>query len=190
MPMNSNESLLWENFKNGDAGALFTIYELLYDDLRRNGLAITPDEDLVKDTINQFFLYLWDKRNTLQPPEHLKAYIIVSFRRKLIYDLKVYRKTTPLTFDENLSEPSRLEHIIEDQSQLERQIRVKKAIDNLPKRQRELITLKYYEGLSYEEIADRTALSMRTIYNKLHEALKTLKGEILWFFILFCRYLS
>jgi RNA polymerase sigma factor (sigma-70 family) len=183
--MNSNESLLWEGFKHGDAGALFTIYELLYDNLRRNGLAITTDEELVKDTINQFFLYLWDKRDSLQPPEHLKAYIIVSFRRKLLYDIKMSRKTTPLTFEEDLPEASWQDELIEGQTQLERQLRIKKAIDNLPRRQRELITLKYYEGLSYEQIADRTALSMRTIYNKLHEAIKTLKNEILWLLIFY-----
>ena len=51
-------------------------------------------------------------------------------------------------------------------------------ISDLPNRQRELIVLKFYEGLTYEEIVQRTGLSHRTVYNKIHEALKKLKLDI------------
>jgi RNA polymerase sigma factor (sigma-70 family) len=183
--MNSNESILWESFKNGEADALFTIYEILYPDLWKTGLSIIADEHQVKDTINQFFLYLWDKRMQLKTPQHLKAYIIVSFRRRLIYDVKMNRKTRELTVDEGWTEQSREENIIADQTYLELQLRVRKAIDKLPPRHRELIMLKYFEGLSYEEIAEKTSLSMRTIYNKLHEAIKLMKGDIFLLILLY-----
>jgi len=51
-------------------------------------------------------------------------------------------------------------------------------INELPNRQRELIVLKFYEGLTYEEIVQKTGLSHRTVYNKIHEALKKLKMDI------------
>jgi len=38
--------------------------------------------------------------------------------------------------------------------------------------------MKFYEGLSYEEIVERTGLSHRTVYNKIYEALKKLKLDI------------
>ena len=38
-------------------------------------------------------------------------------------------------------------------------------INELPNRQKELITLKFYEGLTYQEIVQRTGLSHRTVYN-------------------------
>lgn len=183
--MDKNESILWESFKNGDADALFTIYELLYPDLLRNGLSIVPDEHQVKDTINQFFLYLWDKREQLNAPQHLKAYILVSFRRRLVYDVKKNRKTSLLAIDDTYAEQSCEDHIIAGQTYLELQLRVRKAIDKLPPRHRELIMLKYYEGLTYEQIAERTSLSMRTIYNKLHEAIKMMKGDVFWLILLY-----
>jgi RNA polymerase sigma-70 factor (ECF subfamily) len=52
-------------------------------------------------------------------------------------------------------------------------------MSSLPNRQRELIQLRYYEQLSCEEIALRTGLSLRTIYNKLHEGLKKLRTHSL-----------
>ena len=56
-------------------------------------------------------------------------------------------------------------------------LKMKLAIDKLSARKQELVRLKYYEGLSYEEISAITALSIRTVYNKLHEAIKFLKEE-------------
>jgi RNA polymerase sigma factor (sigma-70 family) len=51
-------------------------------------------------------------------------------------------------------------------------------INELPSRQKELIQLKFYEGLSYEEIVQKTGLSYRTVYNTIYEALKNLKLDM------------
>jgi RNA polymerase sigma-70 factor (ECF subfamily) len=53
---------------------------------------------------------------------------------------------------------------------------LQQAIASLPRRQRQLLQLRYYEQMGYEEIADKTSLSVRTVYNKLHEALKKLRS--------------
>ena len=54
---------------------------------------------------------------------------------------------------------------------------LKIAIAALPVRQRKLLQLRFYEQLGFEEIAERTSLSVRTIYNKLHEAIKKLRSN-------------
>ncbi|NQX39275.1 RNA polymerase sigma factor, sigma-70 family [Pedobacter steynii] len=180
--MSINENNLWLSYKNGNVDALFTIHELLYADLFEYGRNITLDQELIKDTINQFFLYLWDKRESVNEPNNLKSYIIVSFRRRLLMEIKESKKTDSLV-DGALSlfvAPSPEDFLIADQSDLEMRLKVRKALDKLPKRQRELIILKYYEELSYEEIGLKTSLSIRTIYNKLYEAIKFLKKEVLF----------
>lgn len=178
--MNLDESILWIALKNGDSNALFKIYELLHPDLLKNGRLITCDEEQVKDTINQFFLYLWDKRNSLGSPNNLKSYLIVSFRRKLIYEIKISRKTISLNDYEYepVAEPSAEDILIENSTTVELRLKIQKAIDKLPKRQRELLILKYYENLNYDEISIKTSLRIRTVYNKLHQAIKTLRKEL------------
>ncbi|NEU07741.1 sigma-70 family RNA polymerase sigma factor [Flavihumibacter sp. R14] len=178
--MNLNESILWLALKDGDTNALFTIYEMLHPDLVRNGRTISGDEEQVKDTINQFFLYLWDKRKSLGDPDNLKSYLIVSFRRRLIYDIKLNHRTISLTEHEYelQPEPTAEELMINDTSVLENQLRIRHAIDKLPDRQKELLMLKYYENLSCEEIAKKTSLRIRTVYNKIHEAIKSLRKDL------------
>jgi RNA polymerase sigma-70 factor (ECF subfamily) len=65
---------------------------------------------------------------------------------------------------------------------LERASAIRGAIDNLPGEYRELIVLRHYAELSYEEIATVKRLPLGTVKNKLFRARQTLKealGEFL-----------
>jgi RNA polymerase sigma-70 factor (ECF subfamily) len=50
-----------------------------------------------------------------------------------------------------------------------------KAIDKLTKRQKEIIFLKFYSGLSYEEISEVTSIKNQSIRNITSNALKKLR---------------
>jgi RNA polymerase sigma-70 factor (ECF subfamily) len=52
-------------------------------------------------------------------------------------------------------------------------------VNSLPARQRELITMKFYEGLQYDAIVEKTGLTHRTVYNKIHEALNKIRQSFL-----------
>ena len=114
--------------------------------------------------------------------KNVKAYLLTSFLRKLAADWKKSGKTANLqvvhdnyTGNEPLTPE---EHLIrkDEQQQLFRIL--VNYINELPARQKELIMLRFYEGLSYDEIVQQTGLSHRTVYNKIHEALKRLRLDI------------
>ncbi|MGE8423914.1 MAG: RNA polymerase sigma factor, partial [Sphingobacterium siyangense] len=58
------------------------------------------------------------------------------------------------------------------------QIRLKEALDKLSFRQKQLVNLKFFEGYSYEKIAETTQMSVKTAYNTLYDALKILREEL------------
>jgi DNA-directed RNA polymerase specialized sigma24 family protein len=49
---------------------------------------------------------------------------------------------------------------------------------SLTKSQLEIIRLKFFDNLSYAEIATKTSLSIRTIYNLIYEALNHLRESM------------
>src|SRR5687768_8316464 len=57
----------WERLLHGDNNALYELYTNYYHTLLFIGLRHIHDTDLVKDVIQQQFLYFWEKRNTLLP---------------------------------------------------------------------------------------------------------------------------
>jgi RNA polymerase sigma factor (sigma-70 family) len=103
---------------------------------------------------------------------------MVSFRNFLLnYHRKISRQLE--LSDSELVEYSYEDYIIAWQDKEAVRRMLLQAMQSLSMRQRELVQLRYYEQLSCEEIAGRTGLSLRTIYNKLHEALKKLRTHSL-----------
>ncbi|MOA34946.1 RNA polymerase sigma factor SigV [compost metagenome] len=68
--------------------------------------------------------------------------------------------------------------LIDREQDSERKQRMEAAINKLTARQKELIRLRFFEQLSYEEIAERTSISVRTIYNTIHTAINLMRQEV------------
>jgi RNA polymerase sigma-70 factor (ECF subfamily) len=175
------ENILSKQLQKGDQDALFSIMLLYYNDLFRYALKFTADPQLTKELVNQFFIHIWDNKEKFFAAETIKPYIIVSFKRFLFAHYKKNKVNKIPGYGENeLIELPYEAYIIS----LERQDNVRnalsQALNKLPKRQKQLVQLRFYEQLTYEEIAKKTSLTIRTIYNKLHEALKRLRSNELF----------
>ena len=74
----------------------------------------------------------------------------------------------------NLAEPS-----IEDQLVSEQQAEeVRALIELLPEEQREVVKMRYYEGLSFKEIAEHTGVSINTALGRMRYALINMRQMI------------
>ncbi len=173
---------LWSGLKNGDAEMYFLLYRKYYNVLFFIGLKEINDKFLIKDVIHEQFLYLWEKKETVQQAANVRAYLISSFKRRLRENWKLTNRNCNLeiAWISELKECSFSpeELLINKDSNLHLQQQISSYLQLLPARQRELIELKFYEGLTYDQIAKKTNLSQRTVYNSIYEALKKLR-EIL-----------
>ncbi|ULQ53260.1 RNA polymerase sigma factor [Flavihumibacter fluvii] len=176
------DEILWRGMLGGDREMFLVLYRKYYHSLLFIGLKRIKDPHLVKDAIQQQFLYLWEKRETIQEANNVRSYLINSFLRRLAADGIRTEKSSRLELAwSNVSIehlPSPEEHLIACQDQTKLQELLLNYINNLPPRQKELIVMKFYEGLNYDEIVEKTGLTHRTVYNKIHEALKKLKLNI------------
>ncbi|MBR5807176.1 MAG: RNA polymerase sigma factor [Alistipes sp.] len=76
--------------------------------------------------------------------------------------------------NKNLAEPS-----IEDQLVSEQQAEeVRALIELLPEEQREVVKMRYYEGLSFKEIAEHTGVSINTALGRMRYALINMRQMI------------
>lgn len=169
---------LWMAFVNGQSERQFyALYRRFFPYLLSVGIKINPDRELVKDALNQQFLQLWQQRANLQGISFPLTYITTSFKRRLLKEGTVFYTGQELT-EEHLElhteqSPEQLSLLREADDVLQQ--RITNAIERLSDRKQQLIRMKYFEGLSYAQIAVRTGLSERTIYNKMHEAIKELR---------------
>lgn len=173
---------LWNELRKGNEEALHTLYREFYQLLFFGGLKIYRDSELVKDCINQTFLYFWEKHAGLGAAKNVSSYIFSSFKRRL---LLAKESESKYSFSEEKEasvemffSPSHEAFLIDTQENDALKNRLMTAVNKLSKRKRQLLKLHFYEGLSYQEIAETTGLTQRTIYNKVHEAIKTLRQEL------------
>ena len=174
----------WTRLLNNDKEALFELYQRYYHTLLFIGLKQIHDSDLVKDVIQQQFLYFWEKRATLMMAKNVKSYIIMSFLRRLTSDWVKARKTVNLEVawsrkEEEVIEASCEEMLVIKDGNEAVSKNILSIINTLPARQRELIILKFYEGMDYDTIVAKTGLTYRTVYNKIHEALNKIRQGLL-----------
>jgi RNA polymerase sigma-70 factor (ECF subfamily) len=180
--MNLDHSALWNAFTSGDDEAFRQLYRLCYPQLMAFGRKRTRDMERIKDAINQTFAYFWEKRESLSRVTAARSYIYTSFSRKLsgLTDLNQgFLISVELLPDEPGDIQASPENLLirrKEESNLQQHIAL--AISKLSARKRELIRLRYYEGLGHEEICRQTGLSSRTVYNKLHESVQFLKAEL------------
>ena len=74
----------------------------------------------------------------------------------------------------NFAEPSIEDTLISEQQAEE----VRSLIEKLPEEQREVVRMRYYEGLSFKEIAEHTGVSINTALGRMRYALINMRQMI------------
>lgn len=172
---------LWQQFKEGNETAFSRIYSDNAQRLYSYGLKLVDDRDLVKDCIQDLFVEIWDTKHRLSPVRSIKAYLYRSIRRKLIRQASNKREKFVEAFElETVQEsvPSIEIRLIEKQRFDDEHKLVVKALDKLNGKQREIIHLKYYGDLDYDEISEIMGLDKKATYNLMAHTIKLLRQDL------------
>ncbi|MEM9847568.1 MAG: sigma-70 family RNA polymerase sigma factor [Bacteroidota bacterium] len=163
----------------GEAG-FEQLFKSFYAILFGIGYRMCANAELVKDTIQSFFLYLWEKRFQLQEIENLDAYLKTAFRRKMQDVLKNQQRQNRQIQSVPIQEstPSYETLLVHLQQVTEQQNKLKKVLADLPEQQKKVLEWRFLEGLSYDEIAEQTGKSRQTIYNQVHAAIKKIRAAL------------
>ena len=176
-----SDTQLWEQFTLGDKAAFDTIYDRHFQSLCCYGDRICEDKGLVEDVVQDLFIYLWTRRERLGATSAIKFYLFRCLRRKLIRtlaqskrraDRHMVLKANDPRFQLSLQEPSGL--LLEE----ELQGKLEAALARLTDRQKEAIYLRFYNNLSFQEVAAIMELEVRSLYNLVGRTIKILRGEL------------
>jgi RNA polymerase sigma factor (sigma-70 family) len=122
---------------------------------------------------------IWKNKLNLSIPLSVRAYLIVSLQRKITRQIKKMRSLK----NEMQGLPTEFVHskedqLIDEQFTLDQKYMINRAVNSLTKRQKEIIQLRFYSNLSYEEIAQTMKISTDSIYNLVSKAIDNMQEEI------------
>lgn len=139
--------------------------------LQRMAEYIVGDPDSAADAVQEAVIALWEQRSTIKSQEIEKLSLTVVKRRSI--DLLRKQKPTVDIDAESLMLAEPPQDNLEERYRMARQL-----VDWLPARQRNVILMKYEEGLSMEEIEKATGMSSTHVYATLSRAYKSLRETI------------
>ncbi|HNW56377.1 MAG TPA: RNA polymerase sigma-70 factor [Bacteroidales bacterium] len=131
-------------------------------------------EEMVQGT----FLILWEKHEMIDIHTSLKSYLYRSVHNNCINHVK-HLQVRRNHYDEYLHYADiEYEQVSNDLIGKELEQKINSVIESLPPQCKAVFKLSRLENLTYNEIAEKMGLSVKTIENHMIKALKTLRVEL------------
>ncbi len=163
---------------NGDERAFRDLFERFYPKIYQFAFNFLKRRDLSEEIVQQTFLSFWQNRAQLDVDRPVAPLLFTIARRVLIDSWR--KQAVSARFREDVVRHMSMvsneteEHILSnDLAKV-----TEEALRKLTEQQQEVFRLSRYEGLSYEEIAERLRISKHTVKYHLVNALKIVKEHL------------
>lgn len=172
------DKILWYSFVSGDKTAFSTIFKLYYSELHNYGLKISKNKPITEDCLQDFFIYLFEKRKTIENVNSIKVYLMISFKRALLKKIKkekVFTDYNILSLPISSFEFSPEDIIVKKEFTSIKANLLAEMLNKLSTREREALYLKYYSDLNISEIASVMNISYQSTLNTIQKSFKRLR---------------
>lgn len=190
MQNNDKDIVLVERLLADDIGAFDMLFDIYSKKLFTFSMKYLKSESDAEELVQEVFVKIWEKRNTLKRDSSFKSYIftiayndILKFFRRKSYHQAYVCEAIKITEEKDNSEDGIYYSFVLEQ--------IDNLIDQLPERRKTIFIKSRREGLSSKEIAKELGISSGTVDNNISEVMKFLKnnldkdaiGSILFFFL-------
>ena len=167
---------LWNAFKAGDDAAFENLFNKFYRLLYQYGSKFCSNKEMLEDCIQNLFLELWQSKSQA-PVISVKVYFLKALKYKIYRAINNNKNGIKnfLLADELAFEFSHENFIVDREENKEHLDRLITCLQQLPNRQREIIYLKIYKDLGYDEVADLMQINYQAARNLLYQAIRNLK---------------
>ncbi len=177
---NHSDVQAWTLLRRGDVRGLHELFNRYSKQLIQFGLN-RSDVDTAKDALQETFMAIWESRSSLGQTDSPGNYLYATYRRKLFKiksdSYSIDLPDQPTNFTLPAGEPERNTNTTF----------IKENVKNLSTKQKEIIYLKYYQGMDYDEIGHIMDMNYQSARNLMTRAIKSLRSKmsLLVFFTFF-----
>ncbi len=169
---------LMKAIQAGDRTAFNELYNRYVNELLVFIDSKVQDLEESKDIIQEIFVYIWDDRQNIVEINSISNYLyriavnksLNLFRRQKISQNYIDSLAYFLKYNTSTHE--------QDNFEFQREQELLHAVSTLPAGMRTIFELRYYEGLSNEDVAKRLSLSTHTVATQMKRALKSIRSQL------------
>jgi RNA polymerase sigma-70 factor (family 1) len=180
-----NESLLLRQLAGGDPAGFAGIYDHYSAAIHAFVLQYVHSPQMADDLSQEIFLKIWENRATMSGVGSFRAYLFTAARNHTLNTLRsAFRREATLnevishvrtgdTTYTGSSEPASDRLLTHEYAAF-----LKKAVDDLPPRCREVFRLCREQSMSYEEVAAELGIARNSVRNHMVLSLKLLRKAV------------
>ena len=185
----TDEIEIMQALQNGDEKAMESLFRTYYQRLCNYANTLLNDQDESEESVQQVFVTLWEKRQSMEITSSLQSYLFRSVRNTCLNKIK-YSKVRKSYAEEVTALSSHAEPANEITFQNELQKRIHEAVESLPDQCRLVFKLNRFEELKYKEIAEQLGISIKTVENHMGKALKIMREKLKDYLVLWLLFVS
>ncbi|WP_319589851.1 RNA polymerase sigma-70 factor [uncultured Draconibacterium sp.] len=174
------------NLKKGDPSTFKDVFRVLYPRLKGYCKLFVPDDNKVEDLIQETFITLWEKRNSIKTDRSIESYLFVILRNNCLNFLR-NEKLEKTTFSVNLEEVSELQYLYQidflgkEEKSLEEQLveSFQQVVNELPDKMKLVFTQCKIEGRKQKEVAEEMGISLKMVEKHIAKAKEQIKNKLI-----------
>ncbi len=167
----------WLQALEGDTHAFRRIHGELFEGLYDYALKLLQDSELADDAVQELFVKIWVKREVIGTLRKVKPYFFTALRRQILNQLRnlQLRELRIGALPKPDIDFSPEEIVVRNEEYLSLQTKITALLNELPKRQKEVIYLHYFEEMDYAQIAEVMGIHYQSVLNLTQKALQKLR---------------
>ena len=178
--MEPTDQQLWSGIRYGNEQAYTKLFERYHRTLYNYGSKLSGNSAIVEDAVQEVFIDVWRLRaNLTENVNSVKFYLYRALRRRIHVATDKFPITEELTMlpDQEIPSTSSNSETILIQSESNSMIsrKVKEMLSQLPERQIEVITLRYFDDFSIEEISGIMGINEKSVRNLIYKAITSFR---------------
>jgi RNA polymerase sigma-70 factor (ECF subfamily) len=164
------------SFKDKESFEL--LFRQYYQMLCSYAYRFVNDADTAEEIVQDLFYKIWEKRSEIEINTSEKSYLYSAVHNRCLKFIE-HRNVESRYKSYYLMHGSEIDNAPQQNSNVnELQNIIDQTLDTLPERCGRIFRLNRFEGLKYQEIADKLAISIKTVEANMGKALKILRKNL------------
>ena len=181
--MLENGELLWHRVTDGDSSAIGELYDQIGSALFALSFRILKDRWEAEEIVQDIFSSFWKNPHAYSPTRgKLHSWLLTLTRNRSIDRYRSRRRRKDDAEIDEVTLLTRADPVAEKAGESaefsDEKAALKSALKEVGDKQRQVLELSFFKGLSHSEIAINTGLSVGTVKSRIRLGLEKLRGQL------------
>jgi RNA polymerase sigma-70 factor (ECF subfamily) len=164
--------------RQGDVKHFESLFRSSYVSLVRYAKTLLKDQDASEEIVQDLFFRIWQDREKIKIESSLNGYLFRSVHNRCLHYIEHSRIVEKHAEEMSYRQPESPESPSDVLNYKELQAKIASILEKLPERCGQIFCMNRFEGLKYNEIAEKLSVSVKTVEANMGKALKEFRKEL------------